>query len=452
MADGMGKQEARAETDAVALNAGEAGLNDPWRHLTLDGLTRLAARARPDSVAVTESPDTGVWYHRGPQVVRHGELNSRAQRLARQMLSLGLKPGDRVIVQLPNVIEHTAAVLGLVSAGLVPCPAPMGWDVEELRRACDSITAKALVTCARYGQMRPAERARSVAAEVFSVRFVCAFGSSIPDGVVALDSWDDAETPASQTPPVTQPGHVALVTFEQRSGRAVPLARTHQQLVADALALSSVARITKAASLVTTIPPATALGAVATIVIPVLTGAGAHLHGPFDSRVLVVQLTALPGAHLLVPGALESVLPELRGFLPHEIGTPILLHRWPRRADATSGPAAGPAPFRVVDFNAIGESAVFASVRQAGAIRQPPLPDHIDHPAPHVLARGVRLVESRVGEGGRLLVRGFGVPTVLGQRPTEGGWLDTGLQGATLRPGEIELADGDDAVPEPKAA
>jgi mycobactin salicyl-AMP ligase len=417
----------------------------PWVHLTIDGLSRLSARARANDFALTEAPDTGVWYHRSAQSLTQAELQARARRFGQQMEALGLARGDRVILHLPNVVDLTVAMLGLQAAGFVPCPVPIGWDLAEMRNACDSVTAKAIITTARYGQVRPAELARQVAAAVFSIRFVCAFGSGLPDGVVALDAWDDVEFSKDEARTQSLAGDVALVTFDRRDTGLMPLARTHNQLISDALAISTAARIVRASHLVTTIAAATAMGVVAGMVVPVLSGAHVHLHGPFDSRVLAVQLAALEGAHLLIPGALEPVLGELNEHLAGKIATPMLLHRWPPPSSSALV-SAQPAPMRLVDLHALGETAVISAVRHSGVVRKT-VPVRVAHPAGHVLRAGIPQFECTLDEAGQLLVRGFSVPAVFGRsREDEPEWQATGLRAAATNTDDFDLEPAQDLV------
>ncbi len=414
----------------------------PWVHLTVDGLSRLSARARANDLALTEAPDTGVWYHRSAQSLTQAELQARARRFGQQMEALGLARGDRVILHLPNVVDLTVAMLGLQAAGFVPCPVPIGWELAEMRNACDSVTAKAIITTARYGQVRPAELARQVAAAVFSIRFVCAFGSGLPDGVVALDAWEDMEFSKDEARTQSLSGDIALVTFDRRDTGLLPLARTHSQLISDALAVSTAARIVRASHLLTTIAAATAMGVVAGMVVPVLTGAHVHLHGPFDSRVLALQLAALEGAHLLIPGALEPVLGELNEHLAGKIGTPVLLHRWP--PPSTALVSTQPAPMRLVDLHALGETAVISAVRHTGIVRKT-VPARVAHPAGHVLRAGIPQFDCMLDQAGQLLVRGFSVPAVFGRaREDEPEWQATGLMAAAAGTDAFDLAPGQD--------
>lgn len=54
------------------------------------------------------------------QAVTYRQLNERAERLALNLLDEGLKPLDRVVVQLPNVVEFAYLYLALQKIGSIP--------------------------------------------------------------------------------------------------------------------------------------------------------------------------------------------------------------------------------------------------------------------------------------------------------------------------------------------
>ncbi len=413
-------------------------LLEPWSHLTIDGLCRLSARPGSATTAIAEAPDMVHWYHRTPLTLDRAALQSRARSFAGKMLALGLGPGDRVIVQLPNVIDLPVALLGLMSAGMVACPVPVTYGFDDLLHAAEVSGAKAMVTVGRYGSLSLADTARRVAAAVFSIRFLCGFGAPLPDGVVALDAWPDEDVASDKTPNAGDATDIALVTFERRNGSLIALARTHQQLICDALALSNVAKLKPSSIILSTLPPATALGVVAVLVAPALSGAGVHLHGPFNSDVLASQLDELPPAHLLIPAAVERILPPLLDATDRKSARPILAHRWPMPPHEFR--SMQQAAMSLIDLHAIGECAVLAAARAEGDALKP-IPVRVSHPTPHTLPPATAMLECLLDRESQLTVRGFSVPTRLGSEGASGeDWYPTGLLGSVAGPSSISLS------------
>ncbi|OBZ95802.1 enterobactin synthase subunit E [Pararhizobium polonicum] len=81
-----------------------------WRGETMSGFLEQRAAEIPDHIAVVG----------GPERWTYADLARKAQQYAATFLALGLAPGDRVIVQLPNIPEFLSVVFGLFRAGLIP--------------------------------------------------------------------------------------------------------------------------------------------------------------------------------------------------------------------------------------------------------------------------------------------------------------------------------------------
>ncbi|MCP6156726.1 AMP-binding protein, partial [Klebsiella pneumoniae] len=77
------------------------------RDSSVPALFEQVAAASGDVVAVTAADAT----------LTYGELNARANLLARHLRSLGVQPGDRVGLSLPRSSEVPVALLAILKAG-----------------------------------------------------------------------------------------------------------------------------------------------------------------------------------------------------------------------------------------------------------------------------------------------------------------------------------------------
>ena len=82
---------------------------------TLCGMLELTARQWGDEPAYSDRDDDGPW-----QTITWEQTRQRALELAAGLIELGLQPGERVALMLPNRVEHVLADLGAVHAGGVP--------------------------------------------------------------------------------------------------------------------------------------------------------------------------------------------------------------------------------------------------------------------------------------------------------------------------------------------
>src|SRR2546425_8884806 len=104
----------------------------PPRSRTLGDLLDEMARARPDADAVIFRD----------QRLTYGALRARADELARALLAVGVRKGDRVAVLLPNRPEWLVAAfaigkVGAITVGVSTFSAPreIAWTIEHCRPA-----------------------------------------------------------------------------------------------------------------------------------------------------------------------------------------------------------------------------------------------------------------------------------------------------------------------------
>jgi len=148
-------------------------------------------------------------------------------------------------VCLPNGSEAALTILGIEQAGCRQCLLPVAWSEKELEQALEAAGLQAVVTQSTIGEERPADLFCAIAARTFNLRFLCAYGPDVPDGVIDLDRIILSEAEAREAAPEADgadddPG---LITFGMRAGPGGPLHRTGSSLVAAAVAFLVSAQI-----------------------------------------------------------------------------------------------------------------------------------------------------------------------------------------------------------------
>ncbi|GGK35919.1 2,3-dihydroxybenzoate-AMP ligase [Pilimelia terevasa] len=130
-----------------------------WRGQTFGALLTALGAAHAGRTAVVG--DDARW--------TYAELDDRAHRVAAGLRDWGIRPGDRVVVQLPNVAEFVAAVFGLWRAGALPVFALPAHRETELRHFVTQSGAAAILTVGVYERHDHAATARAVADRVLAV-------------------------------------------------------------------------------------------------------------------------------------------------------------------------------------------------------------------------------------------------------------------------------------------
>ena len=80
----------------------------------------------------------------------YAELLERSDAFAAGLLSLGLKPGDRVGIWAPNCAEWTIAQFATARAGFVLVTVNPAYRISELEHALKIVDCRALITATRY--------------------------------------------------------------------------------------------------------------------------------------------------------------------------------------------------------------------------------------------------------------------------------------------------------------
>jgi 2,3-dihydroxybenzoate-AMP ligase len=129
----------------------------------------LAARAArfADRVAVVGA-DGERW--------TYAELDERASALAEGFADLGIAPGDRVVVQLPNIPHYVEVLFALWRAGALPVFALPAHRRTELVAFAEAAEAVAIVTVGRHAGFDHEALATDVAKAVDSVEHVILAG------------------------------------------------------------------------------------------------------------------------------------------------------------------------------------------------------------------------------------------------------------------------------------
>ncbi|CAI9121915.1 (2,3-dihydroxybenzoyl)adenylate synthase [Brytella acorum] len=149
-----------------------------WRGLTLDDLLRDTARRRESHLAIVD----------GERRWSYAELDGRVERMAAAIYRLGLAPGDRVLVQLPNIAEFAQLFFALQRCGVVPVLALPAHREHEIVHLAVLSGSRAYAIADSYQGFDYRELARKLRARVPSVNHV--FVAGIAEEFTSFDALD----------------------------------------------------------------------------------------------------------------------------------------------------------------------------------------------------------------------------------------------------------------------
>jgi len=344
-----------------------------WGDTTLDALFRKNVRNHHDQIALVDPPNREEFTCGPARRLTYGEADEIIEDLVVMFAHLKLKRDDVVAVQLPNTIELPLLILACFRAGIIISILPPLWGEHELENALNRISPKLLITQKVEGEIDYPGLIRQAAGKVYSVCHVLAWGDEVPDGIVPVDKAMafakdnlDGEPAENNSSAEITANDVAVITWNGvESPDHMPMARSHNQLIATALSVLLEAPLEQKSVILCPFS-LSGLGALGSFFVPwILTGGGFLTHQPFDWLCFKQQIeheqptfAGLPAAAMtrlcedVNGGELDlSCLKTLACVWP----VPVLSHSG-SNCDTYLLPA-------IVDIFNLGELAIFAQAR-----------------------------------------------------------------------------------------
>jgi hypothetical protein len=384
--------------------------------LTLDGIFRSHAQRRPYAIALVDPVNRASFTGGRPRRLSYAEADRIIGAMAARLRDMGL-PTDAIVgIQLPNTVENFLATLAVLRAGMIVAALPLLCRRADAVTALTRVGAKAIITCDRVGVFDHAALAMTIAAEVFSIRYVCGFGEDLPDGIVSFS--DLLKSESVELMPLQPDGdrgvaaahvgaaHVATITFDVGEDGMVPVARSHAELLAGGLAVLLESGIAQDAVIQSTTNPSSFSGMSLTLVPWLLCGGTLELHHPFDATTLAAQMRETHSAALILPGPVASRLAAAGFFDQAPVAAVVAAWRAPDRLAA--GPIWRVPHVALVDVAVFSETALVPARRLADG-RPSPIPL-----GPLLIPRGAtggtQVAEISRTKTGTVAVRGAMVP------------------------------------------
>jgi mycobactin salicyl-AMP ligase len=208
-----------------------------WTGRTVDSILSEAAQRWPDRVAVIDA-------HQEPGAggVSFTELDERADQAAAGLAALGIAPGDRVLLQLPNTGRFAVALFGLLRAGAIPVmclPGHRAADLDHFTTVGEP--SAVLIPDATSGFDYPA-MAQRLAARHPGLRHIIVDGD--PGPFVSWQQLCDTTAPKPSSAPADTGFPALLLVSGGTTGAPKLIPRTHDDYVYNATASAEVCRLT----------------------------------------------------------------------------------------------------------------------------------------------------------------------------------------------------------------
>ena len=330
---------------------------------TLDALFQRCLSRRPDAIALVDPSNKSRVTGQLPRRLTYTQADRAISALAAYFIEAGLPTHSVIAVQLPNTIEFALTLLAAHRAGLVVALCPLLWRQAELVAALNRTSARAIVTASKIDGVMHSDLAMNAAAEAFSIRHVCGFGTDLPEGMASLERA--LAQPSSAARRVIQDRRkAAIISFDVTADgfRAVP--RTHLSVIAGGLALSLESDVRQGATVMSAFAPCSFAGLASSVVIWLLSGGTLVLHHPFEADVLEQQINEHGCDTLIAPAPLVFRLDE-RDLAATLSSLRNVIGLWRAPEQVASSPSWMARLASLTDAYLFGEAGLFGARRTA---------------------------------------------------------------------------------------
>jgi FkbH-like protein len=227
----------------------------------------------------------------GTSSLTYGQARAKAWALAANLATLGIGPGDRVAVQLPNWNEFFLVYAACARLGAIIVPIVAVYRKDEVGFIVENSGAKALVTCGEFnGFDHTAMAAEIVAAAGHPVTQIVVRGEP-REGALPLGDLltaGPARRPLPE-PPSADDRHIIMYSSgtEARSKGCLHTWNTSSFLAKQAIPAMGMNRDD---TMFMPLPVTHALGLTLAVMAPTLAGASVHLMDIFDPKLALERI------------------------------------------------------------------------------------------------------------------------------------------------------------------
>ncbi|MFT5483572.1 MAG: cyclohexanecarboxylate-CoA ligase, partial [Halieaceae bacterium] len=274
-----------------------------WGEETLHGLLAWHAASVPDKMAVSDQPNRRELTGDTPVVLTWKELSHAAASLATQLQGKGLSHGDRVVVQMPNVVELVVCYYACSQLGLIISPIPVQYGRHELEVIAQALEPSAVLTIERLRDQTLAANAREALPKIP----VLVMGSELVlSSDFAIDPLNSVASDANQV--------LSLCWTSGTTGTPKGVPRTHNMWLATARCTIAAGDYRSDDILLNPFPMVN-MAALGGFLFPAaLLGCSIVLHHPLDPPLFLQQLQDQKISFTIAPPALLNQLAKSAGL------------------------------------------------------------------------------------------------------------------------------------------
>lgn len=288
-----------------------------WKGQTVDALFRDAVLARAGEEALVDAPNRQDLVGTPPQRLTYAEADARVDAMAHAFAALGVRRGDVVATQLPNLVEGVLAFLACARMGAILSPVAMAYRAHELRQILPLVTPSLYLTVGSFHGFDHVGMLLDMKARSETDAIIVSLGSEAPHGAHGLDALT-ARSPATPYPTPQDLDAAEALTVCWTSGtEAMPkgVPRHHDHWVVNGEALVEAAGLKPGDTILNPFPLIN-IAAIGGMVMTWLVCQGRLVqHHPFDLPIFLGQMQDEGVAYTVAPPPVLNMLLQNEALL-----------------------------------------------------------------------------------------------------------------------------------------
>jgi cyclohexanecarboxylate-CoA ligase len=285
-----------------------------WSGRTVGDVLREAVDLSGPNEALVDAPNRAALIGTEPRRLTFTELNRQVEILAGTLLQLGLRKGDVLAVQLPNIVESAITFLACARLGLIFCPIAMQFRAHELRYLLSKSRAKAALTVRSFKDTPYAGTLAALRQEISSLERIITVGEGacvgfdLDDGTSASAANDALLAQYLRDVQIDANDLLTVCWTSGTEARPKGVPRSHNHWIANGEACTEVGQVRSGDAILNPFPMINT-ASIGGMVMPwLMNRARLVQHHPFDLPVFLSQLQGERIAYTVAPPALLSQL------------------------------------------------------------------------------------------------------------------------------------------------
>ena len=258
-----------------------------WGNKTLHDFLADQVKTNPELLAVADQPNRDELTGDEAYRLTFRELDYASTALACQLIDAGIGADDKVIVQLPNIVELVVCYMACSKIGTIISPIPVQYGRHELSHISAMISPVAIITITRFRDLALAKNCQEYLGDTLKV---LTFGETLKVDCISNKTCQ-SQLYVYQQEHLADANHIITICWTSgTTGTPKGVPRSHNMWIATARCCAEAGNY-QAGDRFLNVFPLVNMASIGGFLFPALmTGCTIILHHPIDPGLYLTQL------------------------------------------------------------------------------------------------------------------------------------------------------------------